>query len=125
MVVAELSYTSSELPLGPTSLPEYPPAQQLNLPEAIRYCKLAADGGQAEAQFCYAGCLESGEVGKVNIPEAIHYCKLAADGGHAEAQVCYAGYLEREEVGKTNLREAMRYCKLADGGHTEGQFCCA
>jgi hypothetical protein len=58
----------------------------IDLKEAANHYKLAADQGDANAQFNYGICLEMGTGVSMDLQKAVHYCKLAADQGHAHAQ---------------------------------------
>jgi TPR repeat protein len=74
----------------------------INLPEAAKYYKLAADQGNSEGQRSYGLCLENGIGVSKNLPEAAKYFKLSADQGNSLGQHAYrqclaklAGYRNR------------------------------
>jgi TPR repeat protein len=56
---------------------------------AAYYFKLAADQGDAVAQYNYGNCLDKGEGVRIDFQGAAHYFKLAADQGNAVAQYNY------------------------------------
>jgi TPR repeat protein len=57
-----------------------------NIPEALRYLRLSADQGNAEAQYILGTWLEVGRDGEVDEEIITRYYKMAADQGHAVAQ---------------------------------------
>jgi TPR repeat protein len=54
-----------------------------NAEEAVKYYKLSADQGDADAQFNYGHCLQNGLGIETNVEEAVKYYKLSADQGLA------------------------------------------
>jgi uncharacterized protein len=54
--------------------------------QAARYFTLAADQGNADAQFNLALCCKSGKGTARNMEATTWHCKLAADHGHRTAQ---------------------------------------
>ena len=54
--------------------------------EAVKYYKLAANQGDADAQYNLALCYEYGQGVAKSISEAVKYYKLAADQGDEAAQ---------------------------------------
>jgi hypothetical protein len=66
----------------------------MNVIEAAKYYKLAADQNHARAQFNYGSCLAQGKGVPVDLIGAATYFKLAADQNHAQAQFSYGFCLE-------------------------------
>jgi TPR repeat protein len=85
--------------------------------------KLAADQGDAEAQFNYGLRLQNGEGVSKDLKGAADYFKLAADQSFAEAQYNYGVCLQNGEGVSKDLKRALYYFKLAaDHGIAEAQF---
>jgi TPR repeat protein len=81
---------------------------------------LAADSGNADAQFAYAKCLCYGCGVGADMNEAMRYCKLSADQDDAAGRCSYGICL----LNMTDQHaEGARYLKLsADQGYPMGQF---
>jgi TPR repeat protein len=95
----------------------------LDLFEAFKYYKLAADQGNASAKFNLGICYDKGDGVDIDCNEAFKYYKLAADQGNSSAQfnlgVCY----ENGDGVDINMNEAFKYYKLAaDQGSSSAQF---
>ena len=74
----------------------------------------AAEGGNAEAQFCIGYDLLTGSEGEERPVEAVQWLRRAAEQGHAKASIYYASLLE-----KTNPTEAaLWYAKAAATGNS-------
>ena len=81
--------------------------------EAVKYYKLSADQGLADAQYNLGWCYENGKGVTQSFMEAARYFKLAADQGNVQAQYCLGWcYATGKGVAK-NDAEADRYDKLA------------
>ena len=81
-----------------------------DLKEAVRYFRLAADQGDAQAQLYLGGCYLNGSG---VLKEAVRYYRLAADQGNAHAQR-YLGACYANGVGvPKDIKEAVRYYQLA------------
>jgi TPR repeat protein len=91
--------------------------------EAVKWFRLAADQGHAEAQCRLAICYRDGSGVKKDQREAVKWFRLAADQGHTSAQfdlaICYrdGSGLAKDE------REATKWYRMAaDQGHSFAQF---
>jgi hypothetical protein len=94
-----------------------------NISRTTSLLKLAADQGDARAQFYYGAMLWKGEGIGRNKPLAAHYYKLAADQGLAQAQCYYGICLLRGDCCKKNPRIAVGYIeRAADGGFLPAQI---
>jgi hypothetical protein len=71
--------------------------------EAVRWYRLAADQGYAEAQCNLGLCYERGDGVAKSEEEAVSWYRLAADQGHAEAQ-CNLGVCYERGIGVVKLR---------------------
>ena len=81
--------------------------------EAIRYYKLSADQGNANAQ-CYLGfCYGNGEGIDRNDEEAFKYFKLSANQGYARAQYCLGACYESGRGVDRNDEEALKYYRMS------------
>jgi TPR repeat protein len=74
--------------------------------------KLAADQGDAKAQFRYGLCLHNGEGISIDFRGAAHYFKLAADQGHARAQFNYGFCLHDGKGRLVDFRGAAHYSEV-------------
>jgi TPR repeat protein len=93
----------------------------MNLNESAQYYRLAADQGDAAAQFNYGLCLPTGEGVSMNWSESAKDFRLAADQGHADAQFKYGNCLATGEGVSMDLTESARHYRLAaDQGHADG-----
>jgi TPR repeat protein len=54
---------------------------KLNISEAMKYFKMAADLGESGGMFNYGFALQEGFNGKIDLSEAMKYFKMAADLG--------------------------------------------
>ena len=91
--------------------------------EAVRWFRLAADQGDAEAQTRLGYMYLAGEGVPQNDVEAVRYYRLAADQGDAGAQ---AGLGHMYYIGTgvpQDVVEAVRWWRMAaDQGDADGQF---
>jgi len=91
--------------------------------EDFKSLKLAADQGNAEAQYNLAVLYCAGKSVAKNFIEMERYFRLAADQGDAEAQFILGLLYEDGEYVAANSAEAFRYYNLAaDQGHIKAQF---
>jgi hypothetical protein len=98
-------------------------AVSVDLVEAARYYRLAADHNDAEAQFQYADCLSTGLGVSVDFFGAVKYYKLAADQGDLDTQFRYADCLSVGCGVSADSVEAVNYYRLAAAhNHSEPQF---
>jgi len=110
-----------------------------DLKEAMRYYRLAADKGHADAQCALGAAYSAGDGVNLNHKEALRLYKLAAAQGHAEGQcrlgIAYSIVWDIIEVDKDHEvwdilafdvdqnKEAAHLWKLAARqGHREAQF---
>ena len=89
---------------------------------AMKY-RMAADRGDANAQYRLGRCYSNGDGVETNKVEAVRWYRMAAEQGHAGAQdrlgMCYA-YGDGVE---TNKAEAVKWCrKAAEQGEGHAQF---
>lgn len=86
-----------------------------NYSEAVRWWRLAAEQGYAEAQHDLAGQYASGSGVLENDAEAAKWYRLAAEQGHVRAQLMIAGMYRDGEGVSENDAEAARWYRLAAG----------
>jgi TPR repeat protein len=84
-----------------------------DLAEAVRYYALAAEQGDALAQFNLGICYKHGEGVAQNWAEAVRYFRLAAEQGVADAQYHLGICFEHGKGVAQDLAEAVRYYRLA------------
>ena len=99
---------------------------QCNLPdfkEAVKWYRLAADQGNAEAQYNLGAAYCEGKSVPQNFKEAVKWYRLAADQGNAEAQY-NLGVVYYEGKGiPQDYKEAVKWYRLAaDQGLAVAQF---
>ena len=95
---------------------------RLDYIKAVKYYKLAADQGHAEAQYNLGRCYEKGEGVSKDYKEAEKYYKLAADQGDVTAQFNLARCYTRLCFQGT-YKDAAKYYKLAaDQGNAAAQY---
>ena len=98
-------------------------ADSQNLPEALRYYRLAADQNHHEAQARLAMLSCNGQGVPKNADECIRLYRLAADGGVTQAQVNLAARYLTGDGTSTNHGEAARFARLAaDKNDSTGQL---
>ncbi|MBQ2725877.1 MAG: toll/interleukin-1 receptor domain-containing protein [Clostridia bacterium] len=91
-----------------------------NFPKALRYFTVAADEGNAEAQYMLGYMYENGHVSK-DIDKAIQYYETAAAHGYFLASLQLATLYQQPQ--RKNYHKAYRYAKhAADNGSAEAQF---
>ena len=84
---------------------------------AVRHFALAAEQGNAEAQFYLGTCYYKGEGVEQNYSEAVKWFRKAADQGVASAQYLLGFYYECGKGVEQDLKEAKNwYRKAADQG---------
>ena len=85
--------------------------------EVVKSCRVAAEGGDAEAQFCLALWYAKGEGVKQSYEEAVKWWWKAAQGGHVKAQ-CRLGecYEKGRGVEQSDLKALEWYWKAARQG---------
>lgn len=92
-----------------------------NFEQAIKYFKIAADSGIAEAQYKVGWMYRYGLGCKKNIVQSVYYEELAAKQGHVGGYGQLI-YLYQEEQVK-NYNKAFYYAKLAaDAGYASGAY---
>jgi TPR repeat protein len=93
-----------------------------NQEEAVRWYRLAAHQGNADAQFNIGGCYHTGTGVVQDVAEASRWYRLAADQGHARAEFTL-GECYRSGTGVApDFAEAVRWYRLAgDQGHANAQ----
>ena len=89
---------------------------------AMKY-RMAADRGDANAQYRLGSCYSNGDGVETNKVEAVRWYRMAAEQGHAGAQgslgMCYAN----GDGVETNKAEAVKWCrKAAEQGEGHAQF---
>ena len=97
-------------------------SENAEMDEAIRTArtyKIAADQGDASAQFLYGEMLINGQEIPQDIEEGTRYLKMAADQGDLGGQMSYGMILASNH----NYEEAGRYFKMvAEQGYSEAQY---
>jgi TPR repeat protein len=87
--------------------------EKANYVEALRFFRLAAEQGNASAQFELGNMHQFGEGVPQNYAEAAKWFRLAAEQGHTEAQL-YLGNLHQNGLGvPKNDAEAVKWYRLA------------
>ncbi len=90
--------------------------------EAMRWYRLAADQGYANAQNNLGSIYIYGRGVPQNYAEAMKWYRLAADQGNARAQVNLGIMYGKGQGTPKNYAEAMKWFRLAaDRGDTQGQ----
>lgn len=97
--------------------------QDADYQQAVRYYRLAAEKGHAQAQFCLGQCYEYGIGLSGNHPAAIKWYELAARQQIAEAQY-RLGYLYRNGIGVTRDSKKCVYWleRAAYAGVADAQY---
>lgn len=92
-----------------------------NFEQAVKYFKIAADSGIAEAQYKLGWMYRFGLGCKKNIPKSVYYEELAANQGHIGGYGQLIFLYQEEEV--RNYHKAFQNAKLAaDAGYAHGAF---
>ena len=81
---------------------------EIDLGEATKYFKMAADKGNTDAMI---GCAKLGEW-YPNEEFTLKYLKMATDKNHLGAMYCYAVMLKNGWGVETNIEEAEKYFKI-------------
>ena len=79
---------------------------------AVKYYRLAADQGYANAQYNLGVCYYNGQGVPQDYAQAVKYYRLAADQGLAEAQYNLALCYEKGQGVAKNLNEAIRLYRM-------------
>eukprot|EP00727_Mastigamoeba_balamuthi_P012118 m51a1_g7529 hypothetical protein (425) ;mRNA; f:37058-38707 len=82
--------------------------------EAVRFYRLAADQGLAQAQHSLGACLEAGAGAERDEAEAVRYYRMAADQAYAAAEVRLAECLRLGIGGRKDEAEAAKWSALAE-----------
>ena len=94
-----------------------------NYAEAVRWYRLAADQGDAAAQYNLGYMYDTGEGVPQNYAEAVRWYRLAADQGLATAQHTLGVSYRTGEGVPQNYAEAARWVRLAaEQGHAGAQL---
>ncbi len=94
-----------------------------NLKQSARYCKMAADKGDAEGMCNYGDCLHEGDGVKRDIIEAMKYYKASMHRGCLYAAAQLGNILSVGDGVPTDPVKAKKYCKFAaDHGDDSGMF---
>lgn len=91
--------------------------------QAVKYFKVAADAGDAEAQYKLGWMYRFGLGCNIDISESIRYEEMAANQGHTGGcgQLAYLYQIN----GYINYQKAFKYAKLAaDAGYAHGAYMC-
>ena len=89
-----------------------------NFAKAVKWFRLAAGQGDAQAQFGLGLIYQHGEGVTQNIEEAVKWWRLAAEQQDAEAQWNLAAMYATGQGVARDMVQAMHWCKLAaDQGH--------
>ena len=94
-----------------------------NYADAVKWYKMAAEQGDAEAQNALGACYKNGEGVEKDHAEAAKWYRKAAEQGHAKAQSSL-GYCYSSGNGvEKDLNEAYKwYRKSAEQGEAQGEF---
>ncbi len=95
---------------------------EIELESADSY-RIAAEGGDAAAQYCLGKCYELGKDTEQDFSQSIAWYRKASEQGHAEAQNALANaYAYGVQVAQ-DYDEAVRwYSKAADQGNADAQY---
>ena len=92
-------------------------------PDEVERCRLAAERGNAEAQYDLGECYAKGNGVEKDEAEAVKWYRAAAEQGYARAQynlgVCHAF---GSGVGKDAAESVKWFRAAAEGGHAEAQY---
>ena len=98
-------------------------AAPVSLPEAVRYLKRAAEGGNAVAQFRLASLYEHGDGMTADLANARHWYELAARQGNRKAMHNLAVFYSSGAAGERDLRQAAYwFAEAASLDVTDSQF---
>jgi TPR repeat protein len=90
--------------------------------EAARWYRLAAEKGEAEAQFELAGMYRRGEGLLQSYGQAVKWYRSAANQGHARAQISLGIMYQQGEGVPPDDAQAMKwYQSAADQGNAQAQ----
>ncbi|MCP9453316.1 MAG: sel1 repeat family protein [Nitrospira sp.] len=92
-----------------------------NVPEAVRWYRLAAQHHHVDALYRLCILTDQGLGTPQDFEEAVHWCRLAADAGHAKAMVTLGTFFERGQgVPKDRGQAYQWYNRAAAHGLEEG-----
>jgi localization factor PodJL len=95
----------------------------VNLPEAVKFLTLAAEKGQAVAQYRLGTLYERGQGVTADPVKAAHWYELSANQGNRKAMHNLAVSYASGAAGKKNMAEAARwFAKAAALGLSDSQF---
>ena len=89
--------------------------------EAVRLYRLAAEQGDANAQFNLGVAYRNGRGVARDFAEAVRWYRLAAEQGFAVAQNYLGAMYDNGEGVERDHEEAVRWYRLADGQENEGE----
>ena len=122
---AELGYTLAQCAVAymyktgklPVSKEE---CVSINLMESVKWCRKAAEQGDASAQILLADSYLSGQGVNQDFSESVKWYRKAAEHGLARAQYSLGRAYENGEGVTKNVNESMKwYRKAAEQGHHE------
>lgn len=91
--------------------------------KAVRWCRMAAEQGNAGAQFTLGRCYETSDGVEKDAAEAVKWYRAAAEQGLVDAQLELARCYETGVgVAKDGVEAANWYGKAAEQGNAEAQF---
>ncbi|MBO5122781.1 MAG: sel1 repeat family protein, partial [Oscillospiraceae bacterium] len=91
--------------------------------QAVRFFRMAAEDGEAAAQFNLALCYEQGEGVEKSQSEAIRWYRAAAEQGVVEAQLSLASYyFDGDGVAQDLSKAAHWFRAAAQQGHAGAQY---
>ena len=99
--------------IGDTYEAEHSWVVKQNIAEAVRWYKLAAEKGDATAQYKLAQCFDSGQGIPQSDEDAAKWYALAAEQGHADAQNCIGVMYDSGRGVKQNYRTALKWFRCA------------
>jgi localization factor PodJL len=98
-------------------------AAPVSLPEAVRYLKRAAEGGNPIAQFRLASLYEHGDGVATDLANAKRWYELAANQGNRKAMHNLAVFYSSGAAGGKDLQQAAYwFAEAASLGVTDSQF---
>lgn len=92
---------------------------QQDITEGTKWLRMAADGGDTNAQYCLGLVYSDDGYGVKNISKALFWYTKAADNGHIEASVKLGDiYMTGEGVAENEALGFIYYTQAADNGDT-------
>ncbi len=90
--------------------------------EQFQKACIAAESGDAEAQYCYGMCHLRGLGTPKNLVEGARWCRKAAEGGCVDAEYIYACLNEHGDGVEKDRTEAVKWFRIAaEHGHPAAQ----